>query len=428
MARPWDWKAVRTVEAGRSKALSFVRQRKDASKTQGDWKTEYENTMKALAGVSVPEQIVMDRNYIPRSVVGANPLEAMEIRQNEIVYHVVQTRPTAEAFTDDSGEIDWAGYRTATEEWKKGLSIMAMSIPAVGRVISAAKAEGRGSQIAQFVLNLKESDLDKYYRRNDDVYEAVQRAYREGLYEDTLQAFAELKEAGDEEAWMKTVGAVGPIQARQLNSYIKKFYGEKFSSAELDAVGSLKFPAAEEIRRYNMNSAQAAKDRARTAFWDFYRTFTPPGSDAYEMRNIPLISVALDQSSRSLLTEDQYNMATAMAMRWIKERYGEDAMANATLVEEWKEARALREELDGALTEKYGPQALRLLAAYDGSGTAAAKKELRAQYPTLDAMLLARRRFGLKFSVYAKYYRTAMKPFGGSRGGRASRQARWSRG
>ena len=37
----------------RTKALSFVRPRKDASKTVGDWKTEYDNTIKALAGVSV---------------------------------------------------------------------------------------------------------------------------------------------------------------------------------------------------------------------------------------------------------------------------------------------------------------------------------------------------------------------------------------
>jgi hypothetical protein len=423
--RPWDWKATRVVEAGRQSALALVAPSKDRNKIAGDWRREYDNTITRMAGVSIPEQVQMDADYIPRVIVGANPKEALQIRKNEILYHLIMTKPAPESYANEAGDIDWNQYRGAVKRWEMNAPVMAMSVPAVSNIIAAADKEGMGAEIRRFVLQVGDEQMQEYYRRNDDVFEATQRAYREGLYADALDAFSRLKDAGDEEAWSKTVGAVGSVTGRDLLPYLRRMYGDKFSAAELEVTADLVFPPAEDVRRLNMSEEQAAKDRARTAFWSFYRTYTPPGSDAYELRTQPLIAAALDQTSRMTMTTDQYSMAAAVAKQWVVERYGEDVFQNEKMISEWQEARRLKDDLDVRIVDRFGPESLRLLSAYDASSSADIKNSLRMEFPQLTTMLNARLQYGVSFPVYAKYYRSAMKAIGGSgRGGRRSRRGR----
>jgi hypothetical protein len=122
--------------------------------------------------------------------------------------------------------------------------------------------------------------------------------------------------------------------------------------------------------RANMSESAKAKDGARSAFWDYMNTATPPGSPAYNLRQIPLIASALDQSSRSTVTAEQYPQALQMARGWVAENYGQPTPKQ---VEEWNTARAAKKSLDNLILVELGQEGAIALRAYQ-SATAAAEK------------------------------------------------------
>jgi hypothetical protein len=316
------------------------------------------------------------------------------------------TQPLAENFMGEDGTIDFAAYRQAADAWRQNLPTIAAGIPAIGSIVAQADAEGRGPSLRRWLDGLNTEAVDAYRRRNDDPLEAFQRSYFERMYQPAMDRYRELQDAGDPDAWTKTVGALGPVSGDMLVEQIRELYPRRFNEEQLAQISQLSMPPAVEVMRSNMSEAAARKDKARSAFWDFMRNNTPPGSDSYKLRDIPLVAAALDQSSRSTLTEEQYKLAGAMAAGWMVETYGQ---VTPEMQAEWTAARQARQQLDLTIVAQYGREGLARLSAYDAAPNAEAKAAVRKQWAEVDRILQMRLTYAKQNPVYAKYYRNATK-------------------
>lgn len=370
------------------------------------WMSEYQNVIAKLTGQHAPDTAAAQA-YRPLSVAGANPKEALDIRRNEAMRFIVQTQPLAEDFTNEDGSINFEAYNIAVKQWKSNLPMIAAGIPQVFAVLAQADQEGRGQAMRQFLDSLNGQSVDEYRRRNDTALEAVQRAYFERVYQPALDDYRKLADAGDSEAYDKTIGAVGPMTGAQLLPAVQSMYPGRFAAEELQALGGLQMPAMQQVMRENMSATARARDEARSAFWQEYRENTPPGSASYKMRDIPLIAAALDQSSRQTLTTEQYRLAHAMMRGWVAEMYG--GQVPPQVKAEWQQARAERGQLDTFISGQLGRESLGLLAAYDAAPNAAMKEQVRKQYPVVNQALALRLAFARQHPVYASYYKSASK-------------------
>jgi N12 class adenine-specific DNA methylase len=393
-SRPWDRKSARAIEDARWAALSQVERNPKAGE---EWRTEYMKVMGKLTGVNV-SQLNIDTNYRPLSLAGATPKEAREIRNNEIMRAVTATQPLIENYTNDDGEVDFTAYQDARKVWMTKLPMIAMGLPEVAAVMAASPSMG----LSEFIRGLGEESVANYRKRNDTPIEAAQRAYFDQIYTPTWDAYRQAKEAGMENAWDATVGAIGPINGTSLAALVKRTNPGRFNDEQLAQVAQMNMPALVDVAQANMSEAGKRKDQARQAFWDWYRNETPPGKKGYKLRDIPLIAAALDQSSRTTLTEDQYMMAVAMGKGWMAEQYG--GPVDKDMMAEWTQSRTEREQFNVALTATLGDEALSKLRMYEALATAAEKARYRRENPIVNSALKLRRAFEVKHPTYARYF------------------------
>jgi hypothetical protein len=402
-SRPWDRKAAREIESARWRAQE--RATREAGMNDS-WMSEYQSVIAKLTGQGAPDTQAA-QTYRPLSVSGATPKEALDIRRNEAMRFITQTQPLAEDFTNEDGTINFDAYNIAVKQWKNNLPMIAAGIPQVFEILAKADEEGRGGAVRQYLDSLNGAAVDEYRRRNDTALEAVQRAYFERMYQPALDDYRKLADAGDSEAYDKTIGAVGPVAGAQLLPVVRGMYPGRFTEEELQTLGGLRMPAMKDVMRENMSASARAKDEARSAFWQDYRENTPPGSASYKMRDIPLIAAALDQSSRQSLTTEQYKLAHAMMRGWVAETYG--GQVDPQVRAEWQQARAERGQLDTFISSQLGRESLGLLAAYDAAPNAQMKEQVRKQYPSVNQALALRLAFAKQHPVYASYYKSAAK-------------------
>lgn len=403
--RPWDRKATRIVEDARWAALNRVdRGRPDAEK---DWHVDYQKAMAKLSGVPEAEMQISNLAYKPLSVSGSTPAEAMQTRQSEVMRVVVKTQPRVEAFTGPDGKIAWDAYNSTVDAWEKQLPMIAKGIPEVYAVLAQSDKEGRGDAVRNWLDNLGATDIETYRRRNDTALEAAQRMYFDGVYSPAMKAYDEASAQGVPDAWNQTVGSVGAMSGKQIAPLVRQVYGNRFTPEDAATLEKLVFPPAVDIMRSNMSEAAKFKDDARSLFWDYMNQNTPPGSDAYTLRQIPLVSAALDQSSRSTVTAEQYQSAYGMARGWVAENVGE---VTPEIQAEWAKAREQKKALDSLLMQTVGPDGVNALNAYLQAPSAAEKERIRLGNIKVMQALNLRLAFSKKNPIYAKYYRSSAKP------------------
>jgi hypothetical protein len=396
--RPWDRKAARAVENARWRALQSVDRQE--SPDQASWQDELQKALTGAAGIDAPNAPV---DYRPVSVAGASPKEAMTIRQNEVMRFISDTRPLAENFISvDTGEIDFDTYNMAVAEWEKNLPRIALGLPQVAAVVAQADGERHGPALRQWLGKLNTSDLANYRQRNDTPVEAAQRAWFDGVYTPTFAAYRKLKDAGDEQAYEKTIGAVGPMDGQQLAEIVKRVYGPRWGDQELaDNLRAMQMPALTDVMKANQSPQARAKSEAQTAFWEYYRTSTPPGKASYKMKDMAMIQAALDPAARATLTAEQYKLAYSMMRGWMAENVGE---VTPELQAEWAQARTARAQLDISIVQRYGREGLALLAQYEQMPGGRDKEVFRRKNPAVNGILKMRGAYERTDPIYSKYY------------------------
>jgi DNA-binding ferritin-like protein (Dps family) len=397
--QPWDKKLMSALEDSRATALSMVRD-SDAAGQASDWTQEYKRFTATGEGASATTTIP----YRPLSIAGATPDEALNIRKNEIMRYVSRTQPSAEDYMNDDGEIDFDAYNAAKKEWAKRLPSIALGLREVAQIGMQADKEGMGDELADYVMNLSQADVDTYRQRNDTPAEAAQRAYFDLVYNKTWDKYNQLVQAGTSksDAYSRTVGAVGPLGTNELAQLVQRKYGDRWSAEELaQGIGNMTMPAMEQVRLGNLDTAGKAKVAAQQDFWDTYNNQIPPGKASYEIKQNPLVAIALDADTRGYATTQIYQAATALMRGWVVDNYG-------AADPEWAAARSAKKQLDMQITARYGRDGLNLLSQYEGLTDAAGKAMLRAQHPTLNNILMLRAQFATQNQLYRKYYGTGI--------------------
>jgi len=182
--RPWDGQGVSEINNQRYQAL-------DAAKAQ----------------YPLPEFT----GEIPPILYGQNPAEMWNAVTEDQLYDLQATKPSPDTFTDpQSGEIDWANYYAAVDQWKT-------TIPdnLIGEPIQAGTYQGMSGPQA----------YDAFTRRNHSILQAAHEIYQEQVISPTWDAYHAIK--GQPNAYNQTVGAVPQIKATQLIPAIQRVYGFK---------------------------------------------------------------------------------------------------------------------------------------------------------------------------------------------------------
>jgi hypothetical protein len=403
-ARPWDRKAAGKIEQGRIAALNSIGRDAPADGTAA-WQAEFQKTVAGLTG-QLPDAVAA-REYRPLSIAGATPKEALTIRQNEVMRYISATQPTVEAYTKEDGTIDGQAYSQAVRDWRGNLATIAAGIPQVGMIVDKADTEKSGPALREWLGGLSGKAVDEYRRRNDSPIEAAQRAYFDNVYTPTLDAYRQAKDGGMANAYDATIGAVGPQTSADLIANVQKLYPGRWTADELQQqIGKMTMPKLTDVMRGNMSEAARTKDAARSEFWDYLNNNTPPGAEGAKLRNQPLIAAALDQSSRSTLTTEQYQLALNMARGWMQENVGP---VTPQETQEWAQARAARKQLDAVIISQVGNDGALALRQYEQAPDAQTKEMIRRANPAVDKALAVRLVFAKKNPVYAKYYRSGLK-------------------
>jgi len=266
-ARPWDRRAARAIEDGRYEAIATSGNGAQPAKAGGNWQQAYAKAVAAVTGMSAPPDSATSGNYVPRSVVGANPEEARTIRQQEIMRAVVATRPQVEQF-DNGGVPDYKAWRAAVAGWEQRLPEIAAQMPLVATVLATPE----GAQLQDFVANLTGADVAEYQRRNDSPVEAAQRAYFELVFNPALERNGErLKSPSEIGQQLEAIGAVDTPQIVQL---VQRLYGDRWSADELSqSLAGMRMPDGMTVYRNSLSStgqerfdeAQTPEARARAA-------------------------------------------------------------------------------------------------------------------------------------------------------------------
>jgi hypothetical protein len=259
---PWNRDAAFTVEDGRAQALANLSP--NPSPTQGGASDAYTQTIAKLMGGSASS--ASSGTYTPRSIVGASPAEAMQVRKDEIMRMVYGTRPQFAQFDDGSGVPDYAGYRAAVDAWEKNLTGIAARLPLVQHVVNqvAGESGSKGAEeFRQFLTGIRMEDVQAYQRRNDSPIEAAQRAWYDAVYDPAMDAAR--SKGGKVNA--RAVRNVGATDTEGLIKLVQQVYGDKWSADELrQALSGMSMPDVQTVYRNQMTATSKAKADAQDAF------------------------------------------------------------------------------------------------------------------------------------------------------------------
>lgn len=271
--QPWDRAGAQQIEDMRQQALAKVQPDQAAAATDpNDWRAVYQQAA-TKAGAAPPDAATSGtaKPYRPRSIAGANPREAINIRREELLAQIAATMPQPGQFTAaTSGTVDWDAYNAAVQRWQAGIQQTARQLPAVRQVLMQAErdAPGRGDQLAQFVDGITPQQVDAYRRRNDTPLEAMQRAYFELVYRPAWDAYAKARERGAPggAAFGGTVGRVPQLNADQLVALVERRYPGQFTRQQLStALAGINMPSAQQVQRLAMTPEQRAEAEKREA-------------------------------------------------------------------------------------------------------------------------------------------------------------------
>lgn len=259
--RPWDRKMTRAIEEGRSEALGNYA---TSGVNAGGWQDAYQKALAAVNGQAVAEV----QEYRPRSLVGANPAEARQIRMDEAMRFISATRPDVDQFATSGGYPDWNAYNAAVAAWEAQLPQIAQSNPLVAAVVQQAEADGFGGEVRQFLAGVSLDDVHAYWRRNDSPVEAAQRAWFEKVYD---PAVAEAKGKGTKVNEAR-LADIGPTDTEGLTRLVMQVYPNRWSQAELEqALGGMSMPDLQTVVRAQMSPSARANAEKRDQFMEYVK-------------------------------------------------------------------------------------------------------------------------------------------------------------
>jgi len=119
------------------------------------------------------------------------------------------------------------------------------------------------------------------------------------------------------------------------------------------------------------------------------------------MKDIPLVSAALDPASRTTMSGAQFQLALAMGQGWVTQNIGEVTPA---MQQEWAAARAEREQYEQLLVGTIGQDGADMLRLYEMEPTAERKAAIRKRFPQVTQGLALRQAFAKKHKLYDQYY------------------------
>ena len=183
---------------------------------------------------------------LPEMLYGENPVEYAERVAMQEARSVRDTAPKPEDFAGTEGEVDWGAYYEAYDGWMEALR-QAQDAPirqARERLEAVRELGGRYAGLSLGEL------VEAYGQRSDSPLEAVGKVYRDVVVDGAWDEYRELVAGGMKkgEAYDRTVGAIGPMDAGDLISAVLQTYKAKgWTPAELgEAYRGVVFPSYEE--------------------------------------------------------------------------------------------------------------------------------------------------------------------------------------
>ena len=297
--RPWDRKAVMSISNARSQAIDAI----GAGKV-GDWKSIYAKAVAVLTGQQ-PEDAAAAQTYQARSIAGASPAEAEQIRKDEVARYVGATRPQFEQFQTSGGQPDYAAYSAAIAQWETLLPRIAAQSPMVAQVVAQAKADGK--DISGFVKTISQADIQAYWSRSDSPVEAAQRAYFDQVY---TPAMTTAKKGTKVNVARLPQG--GAVDTAGLIALVQKQYPGRWTNEELKAqLGSMAMPDLKTVAVGQMSTAAQGKQGAEDSFAQYVaQKFGARGATAYQA-----YTGAADATEKAKLRQRYAVLAKILAAR-----------------------------------------------------------------------------------------------------------------
>jgi hypothetical protein len=406
-AEPWNKAEVRELEDERQAELDVLRDRYFGAPPQPPPTDR--------GGEEAEEEA-----YRARSVWGAGPEEAGEIRREEVLAAVSGAMPHVDDFRDEeTGEVDYEAYEVAKGEF---FADVAGSMGGDERLAAIAEAqrgeergERRGARGAEgwpglgvrmdpgaLVEGIGLEEVQEYWRRNDRPLEAVQRVWEDTVYGPAWEAYRAAVDGGMEkgEAYDQFIEGVGETSGRDLLEAVQEMYPDRWSARELGRVlADVTFPGVGEVSTLRKPEEEQELDRAQGAFWDFFNEELPPGRMASGARDYTLVQLVLDAETRGTATAEQYQQALEFMQGWKAENFDRDAWGTA---EDWARARELNDEFQ-EIAEGVLPGIQDLLDEYYDLSTTE-RRAIKDEHPEIGEYYDLPDEFGERNEVWAQFY------------------------
>lgn len=263
--KPWDRNAGMAVEDGRKAAIALMSPSSaGATSNATGWQAEYQKAIAAINGSSsTPPQ-----TYKARSLYGANPTEAQQIRVDEALKFVAATRPRLTDYTLSNNMPDYASYSAAVTLWEDQLAQTAARNPQVQQVIQQAQADGYAPAVQKAMKDISVKAIQDYWQRNDSPLEAAQRSYFTNVYDPAIKA----AKSGTKVVLTKLPDS-GPVNTAELVSMTEKLYPNRWTPAELTAaLRGMTMPGLHEVTMGLMSPKARVVAQAEMMFLDQVRT------------------------------------------------------------------------------------------------------------------------------------------------------------
>ncbi len=396
---PWNRQGVRELEEQRRSELDVLR-----DELGQEWDEE--------AG------------YRPRSVYGASPEEAAEIRREEVLSIVSGAMPKTAQFKDEAGEVDYEAYESAVDSFFESLpenlagdERLAAVAAELGGVVGADADRGdvrpglpvlpvREERVVlpeDLLAGIDREAVEAYWRRNDQPLEAAQSVWEEAVYGPAWEAYNRAVDGGMDkgEAYERYVEGAG-IDADTLVAQIMEAYPGRWTDKELrKALRGVEFPSAAEVSLLRKPEAEQEMSRAQGAFWDFLNEGLPPGRMASGARDHTLVQLVLDAETRGTATAEQYQQALEFMQGWAAENRAEETWGTA---KDWAAARELNDEFQQVVEERW-PRLDETLNEYY-SLSQSERRAYKNEHPEIGQYYDARDEWGAEagHEVWARYY------------------------
>lgn len=372
---PADRRGAAAIEKQKWDALNSIGPQ---TKNENDplWKKILDDakgpTLEALAKLNP-----LDPTYSPKSIYGANPQEALEIRKAEIVKGVMAFAPKAEAYLTKDGAIDYNAYKAAQASWEKNIIENIKANPLTAKVLLQAEQDGDAMHkgLNKWLDTFTGKEIDTYRQRYDSPMEAMQRSYFDQVYGKAMDKYAATKN------WNGAVGDVGAMNGDALIELVKKQYPNRWTDAELkQALGGVTMPSMKDIVKMNIKPEDKPLAEAKDRFFATIDQRIPPGKAGAEITKDPLISGLRSAEAKGLATKEMYDQATLKLIGWANANY---IKPNA---DEWAAYKQMTEGHKQMMTSKYGADYQSTLDMYF-SASAADRVKLLQKYPALNQMV-----------------------------------------